>query len=894
MAEQPTIKKILRVPPQSIDAEMAFLGAIMLRPEALNEVLDLVLPATFYVSKHATIYKTMLELFGKSRPIDLLSLSSRLKELGQLETIGGMTYLTELVNSTPSAGNIRHYGEIVQKKHLLRRLIEASDHISELGYNESGDVEEVLDSAERRIFDVTNLSRTKSFIDLKDALGEAWERLERLHNSKGEIRGIPTGFRELDNLLAGFQKSDLIILAARPSMGKTSLALDIARQTSVNHNTPVCIFSLEMSSQQLVDRMLAAQARVSAWHLRTGRLSTDEEFNKIRDSLDRLAGAPIFIDDQPGSNILRMKSVARRLKSEKNLGLIVVDYLQLMVPTASRSFDSLVQQVTEISRSLKHLARELDIPVLALSQLSRAVEQRGGRPRLSDLRDSGCLSGETLLIRADTGERIPIKSLVGKTDIPVLSLDQNYNLRSMLISKVFSTGRKKLYELISRSGRRLKATANHKFLTLSGWRRLDQMPAGTRFAAPRAVGVKNIRDHLSEGEIILLAHLLGDGCVLPRQPIHYTSADKENLNTVSLAAKNLFGIKSRLVKQKNWWHLYLPSPYRLTRGKHHPITNWFKKLGINLVRAPWKRVPEVVFQESEEHIKLFLRHLWATDGNISWKLLQNRNRSAAIYYASSSRQLADDVQHLLLRLGIWSVLRIVSQKDYRPMYQIHIQGAPIQLSFLQKVGCFGKRGKVIPELIVALQRLEPNPNTDTIPKEVWQLFVTPVKEKVGASWRDLATQMKISYSGSAIFASGLSRERLSKVADALSNKSLLHLAESDVYWDEVVEVNPLGIEEVYDATVPNSHNLVAGDFIVHNSIEQDADVVMFIHREDKYKEDSAKPNIAEILIEKHRNGPTGKIELYFDDNKASFISLDKSDFGDFNSPESKTNSAEPF
>ncbi|MDD5050269.1 MAG: replicative DNA helicase [Candidatus Pacebacteria bacterium] len=381
----------LRIPPQSLDAEKALLGSIMLRPEAINEVIDIVKSESFYAEKHRIIWTIMMELYAKSTPIDLLSLSSRLKEKDRLEQIGGSSYLTEIVNTVPSAANIRHYAEIVQKKWMMRGLIDASEFISHLGYDEAGELEEVLEKAEKRVFEVTNFSTVHKFIELKDTLHEAWERLDRLHKSKDEMRGIPTGFKDLDMKLAGFQKSDLIILAARPSMGKTSLALDIARQTALHHNVPVGIFSLEMSSQQLVDRMLASESHVDAWKLRTGRLSVETEFDQIRDSLARLSKAPIYIDDQPGNNILKMRSVARRLKAEKGLGLIIVDYLQLMVPTNARSNDNLVQQVTEISRSLKHLARELDVPVLALSQLSRAVEQRGGKPRLSDLRDSGSI-----------------------------------------------------------------------------------------------------------------------------------------------------------------------------------------------------------------------------------------------------------------------------------------------------------------------------------------------------------------------------------------------------------------------------------------------------------------------------------------------------------------------
>lgn len=388
----------LRIPPQNLEAEMALLGSIMLRPESLHDITDIVLADSFYSDKHRIIFDTMMELFNKRQPIDLLSVSARLKEKGWLDQVGGNIYITELVNVVPSSANVVYYAQIVQKKYMMRRLIDASDHISGIGYEENTELEEMLDSAEKKLFDVTNFNTARKFIPLKDELAEAWERLEKLHTDGQGMRGIPTGFLDLDNKTSGLQKSDLIILAARPSMGKTSLALDIARQTAVTHNTPVGIFSLEMSSQQLVDRMLSAQANVDAWKMRTGKLSRQDDFEAIREALDKLNKAPIFIDDQPGNNILKMRSIARRLKADHGLGLIIVDYLQLMVPSSTKGSDNLVQQVTEISRSLKNLARELDVPVLALSQLSRAVEQRGGRPRLSDLRDSGSIEQDADLV----------------------------------------------------------------------------------------------------------------------------------------------------------------------------------------------------------------------------------------------------------------------------------------------------------------------------------------------------------------------------------------------------------------------------------------------------------------------------------------------------------------
>ncbi len=370
---------------------MALLGSLLLRPDGLYEVMDTIHSDSFYSEKHGKIFETILELSKKGTPIDMLSLSSRLKEKEQLKNIGGNSFLTEIVNSVPSAAHLMHYAEIVQKKSIMRKLIGASEEISRLGFNELEDLEEILDRAEKKIFEVTTGSQTQKLVEMSSILGEAWERLDKLHKSDDSLRGVPTGFRDIDNKLSGLQRSDLVILAARPSMGKTALGLDIARQCAINHNIPVGFFSLEMSSQQLVDRMLASHSRVDAWKLRTGKISNDNDFNRIRDALDDLSKAPIFIDDTPANNILKIRSVARRMKSEKGLGMIVVDYLQLMMPTQSRANDSTVQQVTELSRSLKQLARELDVPVLALSQLSRAVEQRGGKPRLSDLRDSGSI-----------------------------------------------------------------------------------------------------------------------------------------------------------------------------------------------------------------------------------------------------------------------------------------------------------------------------------------------------------------------------------------------------------------------------------------------------------------------------------------------------------------------
>lgn len=871
--------RLVRVPPQSLESERGLLGSLLLKPEAIHDVGDLVRPDSFYAEKHKLIYETMRELSDRGEPIDLLTVSERLQNTGQLERAGGRGYIAELANSAPSPGNVTHYAELVARKHLMRSLIDASHEIAEAAFDESRETAEVLDSAEKMIYAIGNASATHKFIAIGEKLDDAWDRIEAGSKQDAGVRGVPSGYPDLDALLSGFHKSDLIILAARPSVGKTSLALDIARNAAVRHNIPVGIFSLEMSAEQLVDRMLSAESYVNSWKLRTGGVREEADFERIRDALETLSKAPIYIDDKPGSNILSMRAVARRLKRERGIGLIVVDYLQLMAPTNTKQSDSMVQQVTEISRSLKSLARELEVPVIALSQLSRAVEQRGGKPRLSDLRDSGCVTGDTLVQRADTGERIQIKDLVGHTNIPIISMDAAYQLRPMLASKFFPNGHKQIFEMTLRSGRTVKASGNHKFLTMEGWQRLDALMQGDRLATPRLLTATNAPSALSVDELTLLAHLIGDGCVLPRQPIHYTSADPMNHDAVEGAASRLFGITPRRVQQKNWWHTYLPSPHHLTHGKHHPITDWYASLGIERVRSYEKRIPSAVFASDSKSIQLFLHHLWATDGNVSWVHLRGRKPSAAIYYATASHGLAQDVQHLLLRLGIWSTVSRVGQGIHRPSYHVRVQSAPVQLKFLQLVGCYGARGLVVKEMIAALKEIAPVPNTDTIPREVWDLFVTPAKTNAQVSWRGLANKLDTAYNGSALTATSVSRQRLAKVATALGDETLTHLAESDLYWDEITTIEPCGVEEVFDATVPGTHNFVANDILVHNSIEQDADVVMFIHREDKGKEDSDRKNIAEILVEKHRNGPTGRVELYFDEKRTSYMPVDKSGLG---------------
>lgn len=390
----------LRMPPQNIDAEKSIVGAILLDQDAMIKIADILRGDDFYDSRHGIIYDAMANLFEKRMPIDIVTLSEILENAGKIAQVGGSSYLAEIVNDTPSAANITYYAQIVRDKAILRRLISAGADITDLGYDEEGEISVILDSAEQSLFSISQNSMKNNFVAIKDVLTEAFDRIDRIHKDKdtGALRGVPSGFKGLDNITSGFQKSDLIIIAARPSMGKTSFALNLAQNAAIDEKLPVAVFSLEMSKDQLVDRLLSSQAGVDSWKLRTGNLS-DDDFPKIGYAMGVLSEAPLFIDDSAGGNVMEIRAKARRLQMEHGLGLIIVDYLQLMSGHSKNSDGNRVQEISEISRGLKGLARELNVPVIALSQLSRAVEHRDDKkPLLSDLRESGSIEQDADIV----------------------------------------------------------------------------------------------------------------------------------------------------------------------------------------------------------------------------------------------------------------------------------------------------------------------------------------------------------------------------------------------------------------------------------------------------------------------------------------------------------------
>jgi replicative DNA helicase len=666
-------------------------------------------------------------------------------------------------------------------------------------------------------------------------------------------------------------------VAADVFVHNTAFALGMATHAALEVNRPVLFFSLEMSHLEITQRILSAEARVDATRMRNGKLA-EADWTKLSHAIGRLAEAPLYIDDNPQATVMEIRAKARRLKSQVgDLGVIIIDYLQLM--TGRTSAENRQVEVSEISRGLKILARELEVPVVALSQLSRQLELRADkRPMLADLRESGCLTAGTRLLRADTNAEVTLGELLTSDarDVPVWSLDERWRLVPSTLTHAFPSGVKPVFRMRLASGRTIEATANHKFRTLDDWVPLGELSVGSRLAVPRRLDGPEVVEPMAEHEVVLLAHLLGDGCVLPRQPVHYTSADPANLDAVESAAA-AFGITPRRVAQGNWWHTYLPAPFPLTHGTRNPISAWWDELGLHDCRSWQKFVPDRVFRLPRDQVALFLRHLWATDGSLTIGAGKGGRAVVRCYYASTSRRLVDGVRQLLLRFGIQTRVTIVPEGKGREGYQLRVDGVEHQRRFLTEIGVHGRRGEVADAALELLADIVANPNVDTIPFEVRDRIVDAMAD-AGMSHRQLAAALGEEYSGSYLLGSPSRprtsrRDRLERMADVLGSKELHELATSDVLWDTVVAIEPLGEQAVYDATVLGTHNFIADGIVAHNSLEQDADVVMFLYRDELYNPESPDRGTSEVLVAKHRAGPTGMDRLAFLDHYTRFANM---------------------
>jgi replicative DNA helicase len=667
--------------PANVEAERSILGAILLDNHAYNQAAEHLKAEDFSLDSHRRIYSRMVDLAESSRPIDMITLVEELERRKELEVVGDVGYLSRLLDGVPDRPSIEHYLRIVRDKALLRGLMHAANAAIARAAEQSDPAEDILNDAEAAIFQLSEKRIGRGFMGVQEIVKESFGSIDALLQRGQRITGLETHYGDLDEMTSGLQKSDLIIIAARPSMGKTAFALNIAENSALEDQKVVGIFSLEMSREALLLRLLCSRARVDSHKMRTGSLWKDD-MNKVVRAMGDLAQASIFIDDTPGIGLGEMRAKARRLmQMQGKLDLIIVDYMQLM-SGGGRRYENRTQEVSAISRGLKALAKELTVPLIALSQLSRAPESRGGdhRPQLADLRESGCLTGDTPVPVPSSGRDIPIRELAGRSGFEVWALNRRtLQLERALVSRAFPTGFKPVFCLRTRQGQAIRATANHPFCSPGGWQRLDRFCPGDPIALPLGVSAASART-IGEVGWAPFHPRRGEGCVLPDRILQF--------------------------------------------GRREETAE-----GQALARDPSSQ-------------------------------------------AEPNQEVAGK-----------TALAVASSQPGR------------------------SRG----------------------------------------------------------------RETLERVEESMDGRVRFP---AELFWDRVESITPAGVDEVFDLTVPGPHNFVAGDFIVHNSIEQDADVVAFIFREEIYKPDDPQlQGKAELIIAKQRNGPTGKVNLAFLKNLTRFESM---------------------
>ena len=865
----------LRLPPHSVEAEQAVLGGLMLDASAWDGVADIITQTDFYRRDHQLIFQAIADLVQGNSPCDAVTVSEVLGNRGIVDDVGGLAYLARLTRDTPSASNVRAYAGIVRDYALLRALVHAGGEIASSALETQGRAPaELVEQAEQLVFAIAERgTRSKTgFQTIKDVLPATIDRIDMLHQNPGAFTGVSTGYTELDRMTTGLQKGDLVIIAGRPSMGKTTLAVNIAENAAIDRKVPTAIFSMEMSAEQLTLRMISSLGRVSQSHLRTGALSP-EDWPRITSATEVLSQAPIYIDETAGLTPTEIRARSRRLKREKGLGLIVVDYLQLMQVAGNK--ENRATEISEISRSLKALAKEMECPVIALSQLNRSVEQRQEKkPVMSDLRE--CVTGDTLVCLTD-GRRVPIRQLVGTTP-RVWAMDEQQKLVAADSDLVWSVGTKPVFRVNLASGRSIRATAEHRMYAGGGWRTVGELAPGDRLALARRTPAPEAAIEWPEHALVLLGQLVGDGSYLTHQPLRYTTASEDNSEAVRAAAVAFGSTVTRHAGRGQWHQLVIAG----NGNRWHPagVGAWLKGLGIHGQRSHDKHLPEAVFRLVDAQVATLLRHLWATDGCIHVRKPGQRG-GPRVYFATCSRRLADDVAALLLRLGIVARIRGTSSADSRTMYSVDVVGAEQQRLFLDSVGAFGPRIGPAAALRAHIDSIAGNTNVDTLPPEAF-LEVRSAMRSQGVTTRAMAAMRGTAYGGAAHFAFAPSRRVLETYAQALEEPSLRAWCESDLSWDRVVSVEPAGEEEVFDLTVPGPANWLADGLVTHNSgaIEQDADLILMIYREEVYEPATPRKGIADIIIAKQRNGPTGEVHLTFLGEYTRFENLVAESYGE--------------
>jgi replicative DNA helicase len=858
-----------RTPPHDVAAEQCVLGGMLLSKDAISDVIEVIRPADHYRPAHQLIHEAILDLYGRGEPADAITVANELTRRGEIARVGGGPYLHTLIASVPTAANAGYYARIVRERAILRRLVEAGTRIVQFGYAGEAEADDLVDRAQAEVFAVTDRRASEDYHSLSEIMPGALDEIEAIGSRGGVLTGVPTGFADLDALTNGLHAGQMVVIAARPAIGKSTLALDFARAAAIRHGMPSVLFSLEMGRNEITMRLLSAEARVPLSTMRTGQMN-DDDWARLARRMSEVADAPLFIDDSPNMSMMEIRAKCRRLKQRNDLKFVIIDYLQLM--SSPRRVENRQQEVSEMSRSLKLLAKELEVPVVALSQLNRGPEQRTDKkPLLSDLRESGCLTADTRILRADTGSEITLGDLLasGERNFPVWSVDDRMRLVPRIMTHAFPSGIKEVFRVRLASGRKVQATANHPFLTFDGWCPLADLKAGSRVAVPRQVPAPLEPREMPEPEIVMLAHLLGDGSFVRNQPIRYASVDEANLQAVTDAALH-FGITA--VRDNHpaarCTSLRLPAPHHLTHGRRNPIAAWLDSMGLFGLRSHEKFIPSQIFSLPQNQLALFLSHLWATDGSVTVA----RSGAVRVYYGTTSERLARELQSLLLRFGIIARLRAVGNSHGHPQWTIDVAGVKDQQQFMNKIGAYGERGQRVVEARRRLDAMTAAGRFDTIPTGVWQRVSQVMRER-SISLHSMQVAIGSHSRGDLNVKICPTRTRIGCIAKLLGDAELDMLATNDVFWDTVASIESIGEQTVYDATVLETHNFVANGINIHNSIEQDSDVVILLHREDAYERESPRAGEADLIVAKHRNGPTATVTVAFQGHYSRFVDM---------------------
>jgi replicative DNA helicase len=1039
-----------RTPPHDVAAEQCVLGGMLLSKDAISDVIEVIRPTDHYRPAHQLVHEAILDLYGRGEPADAITVANELTRRGEIARVGGGPYLHTLIASVPTAANAGYYARIVRERAVLRRLVEAGTRIVQFGYAGEADADDLVDRAQAEVYAVTDRRGGEDYQSLSEIMPGALDEIEAIGSHGGGLTGVPTGFADLDALTNGLHPGQMVVIAARPAVGKalaldtplptpsgwttigevrvggeligadgkptrvvaatevmhgrpcyevefdddtiiiadenhqwltwsraysgrpgacplnppqvvttgeiarafdrgtalgpsryavaltaqvelahagrpvpvyaaamahaerlpddrwryitdvravpsqpvrcvqvdsrdhlylagrgmipthnSTLAMDFARAAAIKNGMTTVLFSLEMGRNEITMRLLSAEARVPLGTMRTGQMN-DDDWARLARRMSEVADAPLFIDDSPNMSMMEIRAKCRRLKQRHDLKFVIIDYLQLM--SSPKRVENRQQEVSEMSRSLKLLAKELDVPVVALSQLNRGSEQRTDKkPLLSDLRESGCLTVGTRILRADTGSEISLGDLLasGERNIPVWSLDDQLLLVPRTMTHAFPSGIKEVFRVRLTSGREVEATGNHPFFTLDGWRALSDLKAGSRVAIPRNVPAPLEVREMPEPELVMLAHLLGDGSFVRNQQIRYASTDEANLAAVTDAAM-YFGITAVRddYPAARCTALRLSSPHHTTHGRRNPIAVWLDSMSLFGLRSHEKFIPPQIFSLSQNQLALFLRHLWATDGSVTVA----NSGAVRVYYGTTSERLARELQILLLRFGIIARLRAVGNVYGNPQWTVDVTGVKDQGSFLNEIGAHGDRGLAVVAARRRIAAMTAAGRFDTIPSSVWERLGRVMRERSMSLHR---MQVAVGSQSRGDLNANIcpTRTRIGPIVQLLGDAELEMVAMNDVFWDTISSIESIGHQPVYDATVLGTHNFVVNGINLHNSIEQDSDVVILLHREDMYEKESPRAGEADLIVAKHRNGPTMTVTVAFQGHYSRFVDM---------------------